>query len=113
MHELAITQSILEIALRYAQKANANKVVGIQIIIGNLSSVVDDSVQFYWDTIARDTIAEGAILQFERIPTEMVCQDCSITFHPSDETFTCPSCLSPRVKITRGEELRVESIDVE
>ena len=113
MHELAITQSILDIALRYAQKANANKVVGIQIIIGNLSSVVDDSVQFYWDTIARDTIAESAILHFERIQTEMVCQDCSTTFHPTDEMFTCPGCQSSRVKVTRGEELRVESIDVE
>ena len=113
MHELALTQSILDIALRYAQKANATKIVSIQLILGDLTSVVDDSVQFYWDIIARDTIAKGAILQFERIQIEMVCQDCSTTFHPTNETFTCPNCESSRVKTTRGEELRVESIDVE
>jgi hydrogenase nickel incorporation protein HypA/HybF len=113
MHELAVTQSILDISLRFAQKANAKKIASIHLVIGKLSSIVDDSVQFYWDMIAKGTIAEGAILCFERLPTEMVCLDCGSTFEPTDETFACPQCLSPRVKITKGAELRVDSIDIE
>jgi len=113
MHELAITQSILDISLRHAQKVDAKRIVTINLVVGKFSSVVDDSVQFYWDMIADGTIAQGATLHFERIPAEMKCLDCGHAFEPNDETFACPKCLSPKVRITKGEELRVESIDVE
>ncbi len=113
MHELSITESILAIALRHAEQAGAARIASINVVIGKFSSVVDDSVQFYWDMIAAGTIAEGARLNFLRVPAEMTCHDCGHTFEPDDQTFTCPQCFSPRVKITRGEELRVESIDIE
>ncbi len=113
MHELAVTQSILDISLRHAQKVDAKRIVTINLVVGKFSSVVDDSVQFYWDMIAEGTIAQGARLNFERVPAEMKCQDCGHTFEPDDNTFACPECLSPRVRVTKGDELRVESIDVE
>lgn len=113
MHELAVTQSILDISLRHAQKMDAKRIVSINLVIGRFSSIVDDSVQFYWDMIAEGTIAKGAQLHFDRIPAEMKCLDCGNTFEPDDTTFACPKCLSPKVHITKGEELRVESIDVE
>jgi hydrogenase nickel incorporation protein HypA/HybF len=113
MHELAVTQSILDISLRYAQNANARQIVLIHLVIGKLSSIVDDSVQFYWDTIAQGTIAEGAILQFERIAAEMTCLNCGFIFEPSDVTFACPNCMSHTVKVTKGDEMRLESIEID
>jgi hydrogenase nickel incorporation protein HypA/HybF len=113
MHELAVTQSILEISLRHAEQANAARITDINITVGQFSSIVDDSVQFYWDIVADGTIAQRAVLHFNRIPGEMTCRTCGHTFHPDDETFACPSCSSVLVKITRGEEFQVESIDVE
>ena len=113
MHELAVTQSILDISLRHAQKVEAKRIVVINLVVGKFSSIVDDSVQFYWDMIAEGTIAQGASLHFERVPAEMKCQDCGHAFEPDDKTFACPECLSPRVRVTKGDELRVESIDVE
>ncbi len=113
MHELAVTQSILDISLRHASQAGAKRVTDINLVIGQFSSIVDDSVQFYWDIIAWDTIAQGSLLHFERIPGEMTCSNCGHTFHPSDKTFECPSCSSSFVNITKGEEFRVDSIDVE
>jgi len=113
MHELAVTQSILDISLRHAAEANAIRITDINLVIGQFSSIVDDSVQFYWDIVANGTIAQRAILHFSRIPGEMTCSSCGHAFQPIDETFECPSCSSALVKITRGEEFRVESIDVE
>jgi hydrogenase nickel incorporation protein HypA/HybF len=113
MHELAVTQGILNISLRHAEQANATKITDINLLIGQFSSIVDDSVQFYWDIVAKDTIAQGAVLHFNRIPGEMTCGTCGQTFLPNDETFVCPSCFSPKVRITKGEEFQVESIDVE
>lgn len=113
MHELAVTQGILDIALKHARQAGADRITDINLVIGQFSSIVDDSVQFYWDIVSRDTIAQGAALHFERIPGEMTCGVCSHVFHPSDKTFECPSCSSTFVNITRGEEFRVDSIDIE
>jgi hydrogenase nickel incorporation protein HypA/HybF len=113
MHELAVTQNILDISLRHAEGAGAKKITGINLVIGEFASIVDDSVQFYWDVLAADTIAKGAKLRFERIAGEMTCSNCNHSFHPTDIDFTCPNCRSVFVKITKGEEFRVDSIDVE
>jgi hydrogenase nickel incorporation protein HypA/HybF len=113
MHELAVTQSILDIALRNAEKAGAKRITGINLVLGSLASVVDESVQFYWDMLSDGTIAKGAQLNFTRIPTEMRCFDCGQVFTPGDATFACPACRGERVHVTKGEELRIDSIDVE
>ena len=113
MHELAVTQGILDISLRHAEVAKATRITVINLVIVQFSSIVDDSVQFYWDIVAKDTIAQGAILHFDRIPGEMTCSACGYTFPPNDEIFACPSCSSLQVRITKGEEFRVDSIDVE
>ncbi len=110
MHELSVTQHILEIALK---NAGSRKVKQINLVIGQYSSMVDDSVQFYWDLISKDTLAEQAVLNFERIRGEMTCQVCRHVFYPDDRAFECPACGSPSVRISKGEEFRVESIDVE
>jgi hydrogenase nickel incorporation protein HypA/HybF len=113
MHELPVTESILEIALRYANQAEAKRITDLYLVIGQLSSLVDDSIQFYWDMIAKDTIAEGAQLHFQRIAAEMLCLDCGSSFSPDGETLACPKCGSIRVKVTKGEEFRLDSIDVD
>jgi hydrogenase nickel incorporation protein HypA/HybF len=113
MHELSITESILDIALRHAKDAQASKITDIYLVIGQLSSVVDNSVQFYWDIISNDTLAEGSKLHFKRIPTEMQCQDCKNLYRPSENEFACPNCHSMNIKIISGNEFYLESIGVE
>jgi hydrogenase nickel incorporation protein HypA/HybF len=113
MHELSITESILEIALRHAQQAKATRVTDLYLVIGQFSSMVDDSVQFYWDILAKDTAAEGAHLHFRRIPAELLCLECGHRYAPGDEILACPNCQSVRVKVAAGDEFRLESIDVE
>ena len=110
MHELAVTQSVLDLAVK---NGGNKKIKQVNLVIGQFSSIVDDSVQFYWEIVSKDTLAEGSQLHFERIPGEMTCQACGFVFRPTDETFDCPSCSSPFVRITRGEEFQVDSIDVE
>ncbi|MGD8998651.1 MAG: hydrogenase maturation nickel metallochaperone HypA, partial [Anaerolineae bacterium] len=67
MHELSVTESLLEIALRHAARAGAARITRLNIVVGELSSIVDESVQFYWDIVSRGTMAEGAELHFERV----------------------------------------------
>lgn len=113
MHELGVTQSILNIALHHAQTAQATRIREINLVIGELASVVDDSVQFYWAMIAKGTIAEGATLNFKRLPACLRCNDCAHEFPIDHREYMCPACGSPNVAVAGGEEFYVESIDVD
>lgn len=113
MHELPVAENVLEITLRHASKADANRVTDLYLVIGQLSSIIDDSLQFYWDIISKDTIAEGARLHFRRIPTQLKCRDCGYQFTPGDDDFACPKCRSAHISITAGEEFFLESINID
>lgn len=113
MHELAVTQSILELALQHADQAQAKQITDLHIVMGELSSNVDDSVQFYWDIIAKGTLAEGARLHFRRVPAEFECQGCSQRYRPAEAELLCPNCGSTRVRIIAGEEFYLDSIDID
>jgi hydrogenase nickel incorporation protein HypA/HybF len=111
MHELSVTESILAIALRHGERANAKQISDLYLVIGSLSSIVDNSVQFYWDLISEGTIAEGANLHFHRIPAELVCRECDTSYSP-ESSLTCPKCDSSKIWIKSGQEFYLESIGI-
>ena len=113
MHELPVTESILKIALDHAAKSDAKKITALNLVMGELATMVDDSIQFYWDIIAKDTIAEGATLNFRRVPAELQCMACFEKYHPDGKELACPKCRGVGVKIIAGEEFSLESIDIE
>jgi hydrogenase nickel incorporation protein HypA/HybF len=112
MHELAITESILNIAQKHGTQAQAAKVTDIYLVIGQLSSIIDDSVQFYWDIVSADTLCEGAKLHFQRISAEIVCQDCANRYTIEKRLTPCPICSSHNVQIAAGDEFFLESIEI-
>ncbi len=113
MHELSVTESILEISLRHAGQASAKRITNLYLVVGQLASIVDDSVQFYWDIVSKDTIADGAVLHFRRLPATLLCLECSHQYSPSGDGFSCPQCSSDHVKVVSGDEFFMEAIDVE
>ncbi len=113
MHELPITEGLLNLALKHANQAGAKRITQLNLVIGQLASVVDDSIQFYWDIISKDTIAEGARLEFRRVPAVLHCWNCEAEFSPNGRDYLCPQCGSGRVKVVAGDDFLLESIDVD
>lgn len=113
MHELAVTESILSIAEKYARQSGAQRVTNLYLVIGRLSSIIDDSVQFYWEMISQGTLCEGSKLHFERIPAQLICLDCDGEYTLNSELTPCPTCGSPKVKVTSGDQFFLESIEIE
>ena len=113
MHELAITQSVLDIALEQAEKHDASKVTRINLVVGEMSGVVDECVQFYFEFLSKDTIASDATLSFERIPITAHCYDCDTTFPLAEFNWICPNCQGGNIEVVAGRELYIDSMEIE
>ena len=113
MHELPITQSLLQLVLEHATRAGGGRVMQVHLVVGELSRVVDDSVQFYWDILSRETMAAGARLCFRHLPLRFAWRTCQHEFEPKNERFVCPSCRATQLRVVAGDEFRLESLDVD
>jgi hydrogenase nickel incorporation protein HypA/HybF len=115
MHELPITESILNIVLRHAEANQALKVVKISLRIGELSDIVDEWVQRYFDYLSKDTIAEGATLKIERSPVIFRCKACEKDFRfdiRKIKDIICPVCGGKSVELVSGREFYIKDIEV-
>jgi hydrogenase nickel incorporation protein HypA/HybF len=113
MHELAATRGILEVALAAGKEAGSPVILSIDIVVGELTSIVDDSVQFYFDMLSRGTLAAGAALRFRREPALGECGGCGTTFEARPPLpRSCPGCGSLELSVTGGQAFYVESIEV-
>lgn len=110
MHEHALTQTLLELALKNAE---GKRIVAVNLLLGEFSDERPEAIQFHWENISKGTQAEGAQLLFRPAQAEMKCLDCEAVFHPKDEEAECPNCNGYRVKLLSGDDVRLESIDVE
>jgi len=113
VHELSVTQSVLDLALRHAEQAGAKRITRINLVIGELSGIVDDCIQFYFDFVSKNTLAEGAQLAFERRPACLCCRACGHEFALEDGNWACPVCQAQGGDIVAGREFYMDSIEVE
>jgi hydrogenase nickel incorporation protein HypA/HybF len=114
MHELAVTQSILDITLRHAGMAGAQRILTIQLVVGDLTGFVDDSIQFYFDFLSKDTLAQGARLAIERVSPVARCYACGAEYPPPDSRlWSCPKCQALGGEVIAGREFSVASIEIE
>lgn len=113
MHELAVTENVLAIVQRHAEQAGAAKVTAVYLVIGQLSSIIDDSVQMYWDIISENSLCAEAVLHFDRVPAKLACEQCHEQYTLASELSNCPHCGSYAVTVLTGQEFYVAAIDVE
>lgn len=113
MHEYAVTKSLIKIVLNEAQNAGAGKVTSVKLVIGDLSTIIDESVQMYYDIMSEDTIAKGSKLIFRRVPAEFQCKACGHKYNKPKQGFDCPLCGSFGTPTGVGKEFYIESIEVE
>ena len=114
MHEMAVSESILGIVVRHAERAGARRVLAVNLVIGDLTGFIDESIQFYFDFLSRETVARGAQLHFERIAARVQCPACGAEYEPPrSRMWACPDCRALGGQVTAGREFSVASIEVE
>lgn len=115
MHELSIMSNILDIVMEYATKNGAKKVAKVYLQVGDLSDLLPEWMQMYFDFVSKDTIADKAELVIERVPAVLKCKKClnEFTMNRENWQFTCPKCNETDVEIISGREFKILSIEVE
>jgi hydrogenase nickel incorporation protein HypA/HybF len=115
VHELPITEDILRIALAHADRNGAKRIVTINLVIGDLTDLIDEWVQRYFEFLAKDTIAAAAKLAIEHVPITVMCARCKKTFVVDKKTldFNCPVCGAKGTDLVAGREFTVKSIEIE
>ena len=110
MHELSVASAIVDTATRHA---DGRRVTSVQLRVGHLRQVVPESLAFYFEHVARGTPCEGARLEQEVVPAVLACDGCGYEWELDAAAFRCPLCASGSVRVAGGDELEVESIEIE
>lgn len=113
MHELSVTQGIMDIVVSEAEKHGFNQVTAIKLMVGQLSGVMPQLIQDYFDLMTTGTVAEGAKLIIERIPAAIKCDTCGEESLIDRFKLRCPKCSSIEVKLIAGKEFYIDSMEVE
>ncbi len=117
MHEMALTENIVDIVLKNATMAEAKEVVRIHLQIGELRDVVDKLLRDCFHYLAKGTVAEKAEIEIERIPLVIQCAECGemkqVNIRTLDENQAkCDKCGMSNFRIVRGNEFLVDDIEI-
>ncbi len=112
MHELGIARSLIDVALAaMADRGATQPATALEVEVGRFTSVVPDSLRFYFEVLSQETLLEGAELRIVSIPLRTRCPSCSLETEPDLPSLLCPRC-DGLVEIVTGRELRLVSVDV-
>jgi hydrogenase nickel incorporation protein HypA/HybF len=110
VHELAIAESVLQIA---TQNACGRRVCKVELKVGYLRQVVPSALEFGFGLLAEGTPCEGAELEIEVVPAAGCCVACGGYSEFESFPLCCAHCGSPEIEVTAGQELLVDSLEVE
>lgn len=111
MHEMGITQGILSAAFEAAENAGETRITEIHISVGELTEVVEFALQFAFEALTPDTMAEGATLFVTTVSARSHCNDCGIDYDHDRFQMLCPTCESFDVALLQGRELQIDRIE--
>ena len=112
MHELPITEKIIEIAEEHGKKARAKKVEQVRIVVGDNSGYIGESISMYFDIISKGTLCEGAKLEIETVKPKLSCPECGEIFERKPMCFDCPVCGTDGEPTKIGREFYIDSITI-
>jgi hydrogenase nickel incorporation protein HypA/HybF len=113
MHEVAIVQSVIDIAENEARKHGAPGIRKIKLKVGEFRGVVKEALEFSFAALRKGTLAAEAELEVETVRLRVECGGCGPVDCPlNDFNLLCPRC-GDLLAIVAGREMQVEYIDLE
>jgi hydrogenase nickel incorporation protein HypA/HybF len=119
MHELSIASAIVERVLEFAEVNPAKKILGVRLLVGELSCIEPEQLRFCYSAVTKETLIEDSTLEIERVEAEVSCTHCSYRGRPKFwedalsevvvATLQCPSC-GRSAEAVQGHECTIRTI---
>lgn len=113
MHEMALTESLVELIEDEGRKQGFSRVRVVRLEIGALGGVDGEAIRFCFEAVARGTLVEGAAIDIRVAPGEGWCLDCAKTIEMYERFGACPECGRHHVQVAAGDDLRLKELEVE
>lgn len=113
LHEMSLMGGVFEVIEQTISHHNVKRVLQIKLKVGELTNAEPDALQMAFEAYCKDTLCEGAELLVERVPVHARCRNCHYEFTVKSMFFLCPNCQNTSIEIIQGEELLLESLEVE
>jgi hydrogenase nickel incorporation protein HypA/HybF len=112
MHELSISNALLEQVACLVAQYGAAGVSVITLRLGPLSGVEPQLLQAAYMQSRIDTFAEDADLVIVTAGVRILCQKCAATGDATPNRLTCGTCGSSHTRLLSGDEMLLESVDL-
>ncbi|KAA0888376.1 hydrogenase maturation nickel metallochaperone HypA [Oryzomonas rubra] len=112
MHEMGLVFRIIDMAAEHARKMHARKITKVEIVLGDLSGVMYESLVFSFDTAIKGTMLADAEIVIERVRGRGRCNACGREFDVVKLHEICPGCAAPHPQIIQGRQFQLKSISV-
>ena len=113
MHELAVTKGLLKICLEEGEKHKIKKIRKINIKVGELTDLLPACIEYYFNIVSKDTIAENTKINVEKIPVEIKCNEWGYSGVLGKNNYVCPKCKGIVYEITKGKEFYLDTMEVD
>ena len=110
MHEYSLARTLLRQVREQIDAHQAISVKSIAVTVGEFSGIDAELLRIAFADISRGSPADGAALGITLVELTARCLACDADFHVERFQFVCPRCSATEVRITRGEELMLESL---
>lgn len=111
MHELHLAEDILlKIKAEAEAKGIRPKVSYVKVGLGQSRFTHIEELKELLSMISKDTLAEGAKIEFEIIPIKTICADCKNEFNPDTLRLDCAHCGSTNIQAVSGNELLIKEL---
>lgn len=112
MHEMSLTESLVEIALEEATKQGATRITRVRLDVGKLSHIEPEALVFCFEAVTKGTAADGALLEIDHTEGTGWCLDCAREVALTARFASCPLCGRYHVQMTAGDEFKIRELEV-
>lgn len=114
MHEMSYVIRFVNLALRKAQEAGADRVCSVTVSVGEMTDIVPEYLHRYYPEVVKGTIMENSELKVEVVPVKIRCAACGSVYHPEkSNAYSCPECGGSAGEICQGRGMDLKEISLE
>ncbi len=123
MHEVSVMADLISAIKRELEEYDVVSVKEVTMIVGKLTNLGAEQLEFAYEVMSKDSILEGSVLVIEEEDITVKCEGCGYEgpvknmdlgeeSHYQIPILSCPECAGA-VTILSGRSCCVRSIDIE